>query len=242
MRDVQPALPTELPAPGRHRPRRAARRLRLARHQRLHERPRRLLSSVAARRARWSPSSSSWPPGSSPPRSCGRAARGRCVHAQDVAPLLSGPAVRGRPRRRRHDAAENVLAFHYTFRDLTPHHGRATAVTLLGFLGCSAASARCSVCASCLPTRRDIDRPLVVGATLFGVGWGLVGLCGEARSRAWPAAARRSSCSLWRCSPGCSSTTCSWSGNRHENRDLLRSSHLHPDPRRLRSRHAATPW
>ncbi len=28
-----------------------------------------------------------------------------------------------------------------------------------------------------LPTRRDIDRPLVVGAALFGVGWGLVGLC-----------------------------------------------------------------
>src|ERR1700682_4313933 len=27
------------------------------------------------------------------------------------------------------------------------------------------------------PTRRDIDRPLIVGAALFGVGWGLVGLC-----------------------------------------------------------------
>jgi uncharacterized membrane protein YedE/YeeE len=27
------------------------------------------------------------------------------------------------------------------------------------------------------PTKRDIDRPLVVGATLFGVGRGLVGLC-----------------------------------------------------------------
>ena len=27
------------------------------------------------------------------------------------------------------------------------------------------------------PTRRDIDRPLVVGAALFGLGWGLVGLC-----------------------------------------------------------------
>jgi uncharacterized protein len=27
------------------------------------------------------------------------------------------------------------------------------------------------------PARRDIDRPLVVGAALFGVGWGLVGLC-----------------------------------------------------------------
>ena len=27
------------------------------------------------------------------------------------------------------------------------------------------------------PTRRDIDRPLIIGAALFGVGWGLVGLC-----------------------------------------------------------------
>ena len=27
------------------------------------------------------------------------------------------------------------------------------------------------------PTRRDIDAPLVAGAALFGIGWGLVGLC-----------------------------------------------------------------
>jgi uncharacterized membrane protein YedE/YeeE len=27
------------------------------------------------------------------------------------------------------------------------------------------------------PTKTYIDRPLVIGATLFGVGWGLVGLC-----------------------------------------------------------------
>jgi uncharacterized membrane protein YedE/YeeE len=27
------------------------------------------------------------------------------------------------------------------------------------------------------PTRTDIDRPLLIGATLFGAGWGLVGLC-----------------------------------------------------------------
>jgi uncharacterized membrane protein YedE/YeeE len=27
------------------------------------------------------------------------------------------------------------------------------------------------------PTRRDIDAPLAVGAVLFGVGWGLVGIC-----------------------------------------------------------------
>jgi uncharacterized membrane protein YedE/YeeE len=27
------------------------------------------------------------------------------------------------------------------------------------------------------PTRGDIDRPLAVGSAMFGVGWGLVGLC-----------------------------------------------------------------
>jgi len=27
------------------------------------------------------------------------------------------------------------------------------------------------------PTRTDVDAPLVIGAILFGVGWGLVGLC-----------------------------------------------------------------
>ena len=27
------------------------------------------------------------------------------------------------------------------------------------------------------PARNDIDRPLIVGAALFGIGWGLVGLC-----------------------------------------------------------------
>jgi uncharacterized membrane protein YedE/YeeE len=28
-----------------------------------------------------------------------------------------------------------------------------------------------------LPTRQDIDAPLIIGAILFGVGWGLAGLC-----------------------------------------------------------------
>ena len=27
------------------------------------------------------------------------------------------------------------------------------------------------------PTKMDIDRPLVIGSALFGIGWGLVGLC-----------------------------------------------------------------
>ncbi|MCB9643887.1 MAG: YeeE/YedE family protein [Myxococcales bacterium] len=28
-----------------------------------------------------------------------------------------------------------------------------------------------------LPTKKDIDRPLVVGAVLFGIGWGVGGFC-----------------------------------------------------------------
>lgn len=28
-----------------------------------------------------------------------------------------------------------------------------------------------------MPTRRDIDWPLILGAILFGVGWGLAGIC-----------------------------------------------------------------
>ena len=31
--------------------------------------------------------------------------------------------------------------------------------------------------AAAWPTRAAIDRPLIVGAALFGAGWGLVGLC-----------------------------------------------------------------
>lgn len=27
------------------------------------------------------------------------------------------------------------------------------------------------------PTKREIDRPLAIGSVLFGIGWGLVGLC-----------------------------------------------------------------
>ena len=35
-----------------------------------------------------------------------------------------------------------------------------------------------ALAAQCVwPTRTDIDRPLVIGAALFGIGWGLVGLC-----------------------------------------------------------------
>lgn len=29
----------------------------------------------------------------------------------------------------------------------------------------------------CLPTRKDIDKPLIIGAIMFGAGWGISGLC-----------------------------------------------------------------
>jgi uncharacterized protein len=28
-----------------------------------------------------------------------------------------------------------------------------------------------------LPTKKDIDKPLIIGAVLFGVGWGIAGYC-----------------------------------------------------------------
>jgi uncharacterized membrane protein YedE/YeeE len=28
-----------------------------------------------------------------------------------------------------------------------------------------------------MPTRRDIDRPLLIGSAMFGLGWGLAGFC-----------------------------------------------------------------
>src|SRR5215469_3643911 len=42
------------------------------------------------------------------------------------------------------------------------------------------------------PTKKDIDQPLLFGALLFGVGWGLVGLCpgpavANLATLSWPA-------------------------------------------------------
>jgi uncharacterized membrane protein YedE/YeeE len=28
-----------------------------------------------------------------------------------------------------------------------------------------------------LPTKKDIDRPLIIGAAIFGIGWGIAGYC-----------------------------------------------------------------
>jgi uncharacterized membrane protein YedE/YeeE len=53
----------------------------------------------------------------------------------------------------------------------------ALAVSTPGFMLANRHSRPLLATRSFWPTRRDIDRPLVVGAALFGVGWGLVGLC-----------------------------------------------------------------
>jgi uncharacterized protein len=73
---------------------------------------------------------------------------------------------------------EQVLAF-LEFRDpgLMLTMAGATAVTLLAFPFVLRRERPALAAEFVLPTRRDIDRPLVVGAALFGVGWGLVGLC-----------------------------------------------------------------
>jgi uncharacterized membrane protein YedE/YeeE len=56
--------------------------------------------------------------------------------------------------------------------------GAALCVTLLAFSITPRAGQRPWAAASFdLPTRKDIDTKLVLGAALFGVGWGLVGYC-----------------------------------------------------------------
>ena len=55
--------------------------------------------------------------------------------------------------------------------------GGATGVAFVGF----AVAARRKVTPTGdpinLPTARQIDRPLVIGALLFGIGWGIAGFC-----------------------------------------------------------------
>lgn len=71
-----------------------------------------------------------------------------------------------------------VLAF-LEFRDpaLLLTMGSAVVVTLLGFPRVLRRGRPLLGPKFYLPTRSDLDRPLVVGAALFGLGWGLVGLC-----------------------------------------------------------------
>jgi len=53
----------------------------------------------------------------------------------------------------------------------------AIAVSSIGFILARRRGTPMFAARSLWPTRKDIDTPLVAGAVLFGVGWGLVGLC-----------------------------------------------------------------
>lgn len=53
----------------------------------------------------------------------------------------------------------------------------ALAVSVPGFMLAKGRSQPLLAVRSLWPARDDIDRPLVVGSVLFGIGWGLVGLC-----------------------------------------------------------------
>lgn len=53
----------------------------------------------------------------------------------------------------------------------------AVAVSSIGFALAKRRSGPVFATQNLWPTRKDIDAPLVMGAVLFGIGWGLVGLC-----------------------------------------------------------------
>lgn len=53
----------------------------------------------------------------------------------------------------------------------------ALIVTVPGFLLARRSGKTVQGVAIQWPTRTDIDRPLMAGALMFGIGWGLIGLC-----------------------------------------------------------------
>ena len=53
----------------------------------------------------------------------------------------------------------------------------ALAVTLIGYRFVLKKGRPLLVDSFCLPTRKLIDKQLVIGAALFGIGWGLAGYC-----------------------------------------------------------------
>ncbi|MBV7339500.1 YeeE/YedE family protein [Chloroflexi bacterium TSY] len=55
--------------------------------------------------------------------------------------------------------------------------GGAAGVTIVAFRFVLRQSAPFSAPVFQLPTKNDIDRPLLVGSALFGVGWGIAGYC-----------------------------------------------------------------
>ena len=55
--------------------------------------------------------------------------------------------------------------------------GGAVAVSALGYLVAKRRGVPVLASRLEIPTRRDLDPRLISGAALFGIGWGLVGLC-----------------------------------------------------------------
>ena len=53
----------------------------------------------------------------------------------------------------------------------------ALAVSVPGFMLATHGSRPLIAAQSFWPTKTNVDRPLVIGSALFGIGWGLVGLC-----------------------------------------------------------------
>ncbi|MEE1657834.1 YeeE/YedE family protein [Microvirga sp. CF3062] len=74
-----------------------------------------------------------------------------------------------------------VLAFLDVFGNWDPSlafvMGGAVAVSALGYWIARRRGAPVLAPRLEIPTRRDLDLRLVTGAALFGIGWGLVGLC-----------------------------------------------------------------
>jgi uncharacterized protein len=75
----------------------------------------------------------------------------------------------------------NVLAFLDVFGEWRPQlglvMGAAVAVATPAFLFVRRRGRNLTGDAVELPDRRRIDLPLLVGAAIFGVGWGLAGIC-----------------------------------------------------------------
>lgn len=55
--------------------------------------------------------------------------------------------------------------------------GGALAVTLIGYRFVLKRSAPLMADSFQLPTRRDLDLPLIGGSAFFGIGWGIAGFC-----------------------------------------------------------------